>query len=473
MSKTKLPTNSSDRLLDSQYLETLYARIREIYLADNRPWIIGFSGGKDSTATLQVVWTSLSQLPPEKLTKKVFIISSDTYVETPVIVNYIDEVLERINTSAKQRNFPFEAHKITPQIDNTFWVNLIGRGYPAPYSRFRWCTDRLKIEPANRFITEKVAAFGEVIVVLGARRSESASRAGQMNKRKNIGQYLTRHCDLPNAWVLTPIEDWHTEEVWDYILNTSSSWGSDNQVLLDMYRNAQDGECPMVIDKSTPPCGNSRFGCWTCTVVAKDSSMESMISKGEKWMQPLLDFRNWLASTQDPAKKKKIRDVRRRIGQVQYIETDNGKKLIWGPYTFSFRQKILKYLLETEKKIQLSAPTPDITLISKHELLKIRQLWFFEEGDWRDSLPVIYQKVTGKQLDVPKDDWSGMGGLEFRILQEVCEDNDLPVKLLTELFGAERRQYGMSRRTAIYNDIDTILKKDWRSREEVLNETDL
>ena len=463
-------TRSADSLLDSQYLERLYAKIREVYLADNRPWVIGFSGGKDSTATLQVIWTSLSQLPPEKLSKTIFVISSDTYVETPVIVNYIDEVLENINTSATNQSLPFEAHKVTPQIDNTFWVNLIGRGYPAPYSRFRWCTDRLKIEPANRFITEKVTSYGEVVVVLGARRSESASRAGQMKKRKQITQYLTRHCDLPNAWVFTPIEDWHTEEVWDYILTNPSPWGSDNQVLLNMYRNAQDGECPMVIDKSTPPCGNSRFGCWTCTVVAKDSSMESMVNKGEEWMRPLLDFRNWLAATQDPAKKKKIRDVRRRIGQVQYQNTQEGKKLIWGPYLFSFRQEILKKLLKTQNLLRQNGPDPQISLIDKRELLKIRQIWSFEEGDWQDSLPAIYEEVTGEKLNIPMDDWSGMGGAEFEILQQVCKEHALPVGMLTELFDAERRQHGMYRRSAIYNDIHTILSKDWRSRDDVFQE---
>ena len=463
-------TRSADSLLDSQYLERLYTVIREVYLADNRPWVIGFSGGKDSTATLQVIWASLSQLPPEKLSKTIFVISSDTYVETPVIVNYIDEVLENINTSATNQNLPFEAHKVTPQIDNTFWVNLIGRGYPAPYSRFRWCTDRLKIEPANRFITEKVTSYGEVVVVLGARRSESASRAGQMNKRKQISQYLTRHCDLPNAWVLTPIEDWHTEEVWDYILTNPSPWGSDNQVLLNMYRNAQDGECPMVIDKSTPPCGNSRFGCWTCTVVAKDSSMESMVNKGEEWMRPLLDFRNWLAATQDPDKKKKIRDVRRRIGQVQYKTTKDGKKLIWGPYLFSFRREILKKLLKTQNLLRQHGPDPQISLIDERELLKIRQIWSFEEGDWQDSLPAIYEEVTGETLNIPMDDWSGMGGAEFEILQQVCKEYALPVGMLTELFDAERRQHGMYRRSAIYNDIHTILSKDWRSRDDVFQE---
>ena len=450
------------------YFTGLYKKVQDMYLADNRPWVIGFSGGKDSTATLQVVWASLSELPQNKLTKQIFVISSDTFVETPVISRYIDTTLDRINDSARAQKLPISAHKVTPQLDDTFWVNMIGRGYPAPYSRFRWCTDRLKIEPANCFIIEKVTTFGEVVVVLGARRAESSLRAGQMNKRQKVGEHLTRHSTLPNAWVFTPIEDWHTEEVWEYILSMPSLWGNNNEELLAMYKNAQDGECPLVIDKTTPPCGNSRFGCWICTVVAKDSSMASMIDRGEEWLQPLLEFRDWLASTQAPEIKKEIRNVRRRNGRVQYKEIDGSMRLIWGPYLFSFRKEILKRLLETQLTIQKNGPASDTQLISQAELLQIRRLWLFEEGDWHDTLPQIHEQVTGEKLPIPKDDWSGMGRLEHDILAQVCAEYHLPVELLTQLFDAERRQHGMGRRSAIFSDIDSILKKDWRSAEEVL-----
>ncbi|NVM20278.1 MAG: DNA phosphorothioation system sulfurtransferase DndC [Desulfobacterales bacterium] len=473
MKKAKTQNNAccqSDSIFSEEYLESLYSRVQKIYLADSRPWVIGFSGGKDSTVTLQVVWTSLQRLPTEQLNKKVFIISSDTFVETPVIVDYLHRTLDKLNQAASQQSLPFEAHKVTPQIGDTFWANLIGRGYPAPYSKFRWCTDRLKIEPANRFITDKVATFGEVVVVLGARRTESASRAGNMNKRKRVGEYLTRHGELPNAWVLTPIEDWYTEEVWEYLLSHPSPWGDDNSELLTMYKNAQDGECPLVIDKTTPPCGNSRFGCWTCTVVKADISMTSMIKKGEEWMQPLLDFRDWLAATQDPDGKKKIRDFRRRTGKVQYRNVDGTQKLIWGPYLFDFRKEILRRLLETEKSVREHGPDPTVTLISKEELLEIRRIWFFEEGDWLDTLPQVYHQVTGDHLEVHTDDWSGMGGTEFQVLKDVCQEYDLPIGLLTELFDAEKRQYGMSRRSAIFTNIESVLKKDWRSREEVFAE---
>ncbi len=472
--------NLKDSAFDD-YLETLYKKVQETYLADSRPWVIGFSGGKDSTATLQLIWHSLKELPAEKLTKDVFVISSDTFVETPVIVDHLNKTHELIKSSADEQKLPFKTVKVTPKINDTFWVNLIGRGYPAPYSNFRWCTDRLKIEPANRFIIETVAKYGEVVVVLGARFSESSSRAGSMHKREYVGTSLTRHSTLPNAWVYTPIEEWHTLEVWEYLLSYPSPWGYDNEDLRQLYQDAQDGDCPLVIDKTTPSCGNSRFGCWSCTVVDKDVSMQSIINNGETWLQPLLNFRDWLAATGDPAKKESIRSIRRRNGKVQFqtkdgelLLTDEGKKkLIWGPFKLDFRMTILEKLLKTQLELQKCPKGVGTILITKEELLEIRRLWLFDEGDWEDSIPQIYQKITGLELDILDNDWAGMGGLELRLLQETCADYNIPVELITELFDTERRQFGMSRRSTIFNDIDKVLNKDWRSRQEVLEEIGL
>lgn len=295
-----------------------------------------------------------------------------------------------------------------------------------------------------------------------------------MRKRRSVGKNLTRHSTLANAWVYTPIEDWQTLEVWEYLLSYPSPWSYNNDDLKQLYQDAQDGDCPLVIDKTTPSCGNSRFGCWACTVVSKDISMESMINSGEKWLQPLLDFRDWLAATKDPAKKEKIRSVRRRNGRVQFQETDEGeRKLIWGPFTLEFRKTILEKLLDAQVTIQKSPKGKDITLVSEEELLEIRRLWLFEEGDWEDSIPHIFTKKTGQELSILENDWAGMGGAELQILQDICEDYDVPVGLLTELFDTERRQFGMTRRSTIFNDIEKVLKKDWRNRTEVLTEAGL
>lgn len=214
--------------------------IQSIYQSDARPWVVGYSGGKDSTTALQLIWTAIAGLPAAKRKKKVYVISSDTLVETPVVSNYIDKTLERIEQTATEIGLPFKTQKVVPEIDKSFWVNLIGRGYPAPSRRFRWCTERLKIDPANEFIKNRVTEFGEVIMVLGVREQESATRSQVMAMHRIEGSKLSRHSSLLNAFVYAPIASFSTDDVWTYLLQNPSPWGNDNRDLVAMYRNAVD-----------------------------------------------------------------------------------------------------------------------------------------------------------------------------------------------------------------------------------------
>ena len=143
-----------DSININSLVETTKEKIKEIYLKDDMPWVIGYSGGKDSTCTTQIIIDTLIDLNENNvpLHKKVYVISSDTMVETPMIIETIEGTIARINTLAKRFNLPIEAQIIRPLISKSFWVNLIGRGYPCPNQTFRWCTDRLKIEPANHNI---------------------------------------------------------------------------------------------------------------------------------------------------------------------------------------------------------------------------------------------------------------------------------------------------------------------------------
>ena len=252
-------------------LNEIHKEIQELYLADERPWIVGYSGGKDSTTALQLVWNAIAELPPERRKKTVYVISSDTLVETPVIVDFINQTIQRINEVAIQKNMPFQAVKLKPPMTQSFWVNLIGRGYPAPQQNFRWCTDRLKIQPSNSFIMERVSRHGEVVLVLGVRRSESMTRTQVMSLYRIPGTVLSRHSVLPSAYIYTPIEDFTLNDVWGYLLQSPSPWGNNNRDLVTIYRHAT-GECPLVVDDTTPSCGGSRFGCWVCTVVTRDKS---------------------------------------------------------------------------------------------------------------------------------------------------------------------------------------------------------
>ena len=208
-------------------------KVKKVYVQDDRPWIIGYSGGKDSTATCTVVLTALSELPEDVLKKHVYIISSDTLVETPLIINEIDSTLYKMDQYGKNNGLPISTHKVQPKFDNTFWANLIGRGYPCPNQTFRWCTDRMKIEPANRFIKEIVASNGEAIMVLGVRKGESISRDRVLNSHTVKSSDLMRHTTLTNAFTFAPIIDFTVDDVWDVLLNYPCPWGGNNQELFN------------------------------------------------------------------------------------------------------------------------------------------------------------------------------------------------------------------------------------------------
>jgi len=467
MHKTDIESPS---FFENNNIKDLYKEVRNTYLYNEHPWVIGYSGGKDSTATTQVVWNALSELSSKDLSKPVYIISSDTFVEQPVVVKQMNKNLLEMAAAAKEQNLPFEVKLVYPEINDSFWVNLIGRGYPAPSQRFRWCTERLKIKPANRFIIEKAEEFGEVVMVLGARKSESMSRGQVMSKRDGLpGTDLYRHSSLTRAYVYTPIENFNVDDVWLYLDLYDSPWGGNNRDLAALYkRSSLDGECPLVIDTSTPSCGNSRFGCWTCTVVERDKSMEALINHGEEWMKPLFKYREKLVETQIPDNKLAFRRYKRRNGQV--IVKEDGK-FIPGPYKFEYRKLLLRELLETQMAIQKTGPDPELRLIQDEELHKIRRIWRIEESDWEDSVPIIFSNVTGTEMSWIADETGSFTSAEKEVIGRLCEEEDIPPQLVTRLIDMERRMLGMGRRSKIFSEIDRILSEEWRPKEEILNAT--
>jgi len=470
MNSVSLPAIQQTSIFDRKSVNDIYSEIREIYLSDSRPWIIGFSGGKDSTAALQLVWYAISGLPTEKRNKPVYVISTDTLVETPVIVNYIDTTLKNIEEEARKQKLPIRTYKLRPAISDTFWVNLIGRGYPAPQQKFRWCTDRMKIRPADKFIMENVGKHGEVILILGVRKSESMTRAQVMSLYKIKNSILSRHSRFPGAFVYTPIEDFSVNDVWTYLLQTPSPWGNNNRDLSALYASASQGkECPMVVDEKTSSCGNSRFGCWVCTVVTRDKTMEALIDSGGEWMQPLLEIRDLLSLTQDPEKKHLYREYKRRNGRVDF--KSNGSPVISrGPYKLEFCKQLLRKLLQAQINVRNKGPDPNSSLILPEELYEIRRIWKLERGDWEDSVPRVYKEVTGEYLNWVEDDIGTFSEKESKLIAKICQKYDIPVMLVKKLLDAEVQTQGMSRRSSIYITLDRVLREEWRTEEEVMKE---
>ena len=457
-------------------IKGLIDEIQKVYLADERPWVIGFSGGKDSTAVLSLVYSAISMLKIKDLTKPIYVISSDTLVETPVVVDLLNRTLERIANKAESNNFPITTHKALPKQDQTFWVNLLGRGYPAPRKNFRWCTERMKIDPVSRFIISTAAEGGEVVVALGSRRQESASRAQVIAKHKIDGSNLARHASLPNAYTYMPIEDWSADEVWEYLMSSPSPWGESHKELFDLYKGSNQGECPLVIDKSTPSCGNSRFGCWTCTVVNEDKALHSLVETGMDWMKPLLDFRNELFESTAPENKTKYRNYKRRTGKVTYatnqdINDDSVKEIkhVPGPYLMKWRQKWIKDLLKMQKDMNDNGE--EITLIHDFELQSIRQQWLKDpnEPDWSDSLPNIFAEVYPEHsFEWAENDSGVFTKHDEKILSDLSEKHTVPSELIVKLIEEEIVSSGLGKRRGVIKKIEGVLKNDWEDLETVM-----
>ncbi|HAC63411.1 MAG TPA: DNA phosphorothioation system sulfurtransferase DndC [Cyanothece sp. UBA12306] len=477
---TLFPPRGLPELIED--IKRLTEEIKNLYCSDDIPLVIGYSGGKDSSAVLQLIWNAILELPLEKRTKKIYVITTDTLVENPIVSAWVSNSINKMRENAKNNQLPIEPHLLTPEISQTYWVGLIGKGYPAPRHTFRWCTPRLKIDPSNRFIRNIVRANGEVIVVLGTRKTESQNRAAIMSKREEgrVRDRLCSHPHLPSSLLYTPIEDWRTDEVWLYLMQWENPWGHSNKDLFTMYRGATaDNECPLVVDTSTPSCGSSRFGCWVCTLVDSDKSLTAMIQNDQEkeWLQPLVDLRLELDIEDDRDK----RDFRRIWGNVHLFERNLHGELsiepVPGPYTKYWREHWLRRVLEAQVQVRKTAPEEmkDITLITPEELSEIRRIWLEEKHEFDDSLPRIYEEVTGEPFNDPRPGvgHSLLGSDEWDILSELCGDDTMHLELMAKLLDTERQFYTKTRRKGIYSDLEKCFETSSRSQEDAIDNAHL
>jgi len=359
----------SDPIAMEEDSTVIFEKIRELLFDEynqqhNWPWVIGYSGGKDSTLVTHLVFEMVMSLSPSKRMRNVHIVANDTLVESPLVVQHMVNSLGEIENAANIFSLPIIATVTRPAPGQSFWVNLIGRGYPSPNRTFRWCTDRMKIAPTSRYITEQVDQAGRAILLLGVRRSESASRSATV-RRYDTGERLHKHNDLSGCYVFRPIVELSTDQVWEFLALNNPPWGGTYRNLINLYRNASGGECPVITSRDdAPSCGttSSRFGCWTCTVVEKDRSLEGFVESGYSEFTPLLDFRDWLVTIRN---EKERRQARRRDGRITI--TSNGT-FIPGPFTLQTRTEIYKRLRSLELEVNQE-------LISKDEIDLIHQIW--------------------------------------------------------------------------------------------------
>ena len=334
---------------------------------DGTPWVIAYSGGKDSTLLLHLVWECVVAMPPADRVRPIYVINNDTLVESPMVQDHANDSMLVIAEAATIQEMPIKTHTSKPYADQTFWVNIIGRGYIPPTRNFRWCTDRMKIQPTDELIRGIVRQSGEAVLLIGTRMAESSNRRQGMMRVGAVSNATNPHNSIPNCRIMTPLAELEDNDVWMFLLICRPPWGGSHSRLVGMYKNAGGGECPLVLTKAdAPSCGTTspRFGCWTCTVVKKDRSLLGTIQAGDSEGENLLkmaDFRDYLIELREDDSN---RWPFRRNGITQL----KGGKRTMGPFKIEVRQDILDRLHQLENET-------DKSLISAYEEDLIRDIW--------------------------------------------------------------------------------------------------
>lgn len=280
--------------------------IQKEYLKNDTPWFLGYSGGKDSSAVLKLTIIALMELKNRH--KRIKVVYCDTGVENPVITNYVYDTFKKLSDECARHNLPFDFEIAEPNLDDRFFVKVIGRGYPTPTNIFRWCTDKLRINPIKKIIDKE----SNSTILLGIRNGESEQRDRTMKKHSTSSEHYFKQSGSSNKKIFSPIVHHNIKDVWATLKFNNFPISINSQKLGELYKDA-GSECPVYRELPGKSCGSSRFGCWTCTVVRKDKSISKMIDNGYSELEELHNFRNWISKFRD---NKNYRCEIRRNGQI-------------------------------------------------------------------------------------------------------------------------------------------------------------
>ncbi len=317
--------------LSTPHITKAKAMIRDAFSEYGRLGL-AWSGGKDSTTLLALAIEVLR----ENRDWSLVVVHNDTLVENPIVRSHCDRTLEEFRDYIQREGLPVEIRLARPSISETFWVAIVGKGYPLPYQNLRWCQRALKIKPFSKVARDLKA------VLVGVREKESTSRKRLINKNYQEGR-----SEKFKQVHIAPIVDWTDEDVWEFLTTYECEW-TDLRRVYDLYKSAS-GECPVFSQEQKTACG-ARFGCWVCPLVKDDKSLKNMLEDYPE-LKPLYDFRLWLI---DFCRRPENRTGKRRNGKP----LGEGK----GQLTLTARQEIFKRLM-------------DMQLLTQEEISKIKEEW--------------------------------------------------------------------------------------------------
>jgi len=324
----------TERRLDGM-IETAQRGIESMLQRGYNRWYVMYSGGKDSTAALVLTLEALKDTDAS-----VEVLYCDTQLEIPTLYQFAQEFIGFLATRGVKTTV------LTPDPEESFWVLVIGKGYPMPHNGFRWCTARLKVRPVERYMETVAEQESQGLVVTGVRFGESdardlrlklsCSRGGECGQ----GIWFDESSRLGLGY-FSPIVIWRECDVWDFLTFIAPKWGYPTAGISAVYQGRE-----------------TRFGCWTCSVVSQDRTMQKIVAVEPQW-RPLLELRNWLvAFTRNPENR-----VRRPNGMP-------------GRLTMAARQTILQ-------RVQATEHATGMRIISETELAHIRAHW--ASGEYGDD----------------------------------------------------------------------------------------
>ncbi len=317
-------------------------------------WVVTYSGGKDSTTV--AILSSLFLMANPQYDVRLEVVYSDTLLELPPLRQTADAMMTHMRSSFKCAGLSARVRVVSPPVQDRFWVRLLGRGYPPPGPRFRWCTHRLKIQPANALLDAD--GKHDNAILTGVRYGESANRDQNLKLSCATGgecgqdYWYFKGPDGSDRSYYAPIVKWRTCKVWDFLVFVAPALGWPTNRLFALYGN-QD----------------LRFGCWTCSLVRRDRTMEDIMRRpGMEHLAELHAFRNEVIA--------KCRETQNRI------QRPGGR--LGAAVKVEVRRELLQDLLSLQKKLKMPLVTPE-------EVAAIRREW--RRHSWRN----------GNEYPPPKD----------------------------------------------------------------------
>lgn len=398
-----------------EIMDEIKEEMKRVYLKDELPIVVSYSGGKDSNLVLTLLWETLLTIPVEKRTKTVHVISSDVGVEVPDMEDYLHSALLKIQHHAVKENLPIKIHTVKPDLKNRFFVKVLGRGtlISTPNTKHRWCTFSLKINPIQEKLKELISQSPVLFVEseyqltlwLGVRVEESARRKATMESLKisEDDNYWARHSDFKEILCFHPIRDVTADELWFYFLEKEKlPFGITMEELTVQYGEGIM-ECGIKTSSDQGKyCGGSgRQGCWTCGMVSgQDAMLLRHINEGKIKYRALLEWKNLMLAMRNDIRfreiiprmqfKKKMKEFEKKNSNqlLDIFELDESTKYVNhfetfqrventtytpGGMTLEGRRILLEYLLKIQEDTNYE-------LITEDEIQAILEAWQDTDG---------------------------------------------------------------------------------------------